>query len=93
MRPRGACEYTGTGREAGDRLHDRGSAVLRSRIYVVLFRAPFFFGLAAERLQAFASLPLFSLILYVSGQLYAVPTRARPLPARPRTIFRARASG
>src|SRR5918993_4938684 len=75
---REGLEYTGTGRELATGFMI-ALAVL-SPIYVVYF----VLGLAAERLQAFASLPLF-LILYVFGQYAAY--RARRYRAT-RTIFR-----
>src|SRR5215207_2470789 len=75
---REGLEYTGTGRELA--IGFMIALAVLSPIYVVYF----VLGLAAERLQAFASLPLF-LILYVFGQYAAY--RARRYRAT-RTIFR-----
>jgi Bacterial protein of unknown function (DUF898) len=75
---RETLEYTGTGREL--LIGFMIALAVLAPIYVAYFAL----GLAAERLQAFASLPLF-LILYVFGQ-YAV-YRARRYRAT-RTIFR-----
>jgi uncharacterized membrane protein YjgN (DUF898 family) len=75
---REGLEYTGTGRELA--IGFMIALAVLSPVYVVYF----VLGLAAERLQAFASLPLF-LILYVFGQYAAY--RARRYRAT-RTIFR-----
>jgi uncharacterized membrane protein YjgN (DUF898 family) len=75
---RETLEYTGTGREI--LIGFMIALAVLAPIYVAYFAA----GLAAERLQAFASVPLF-LILYVFGQYAAY--RARRYRAT-RTIFR-----
>jgi uncharacterized membrane protein YjgN (DUF898 family) len=75
---RESLEYTGTGREL--LIGFMIALAVLAPIYVVYFAL----GLAAERLQAFASVPLF-LILYVFGQYAAY--RARRYRAT-RTIFR-----
>ncbi len=75
---RESLEYTGTGREL--LIGFMIALAVLAPIYVAYFAL----GLAAERLQAFASLPLF-LILYVFGQYAAY--RARRYRAT-RTIFR-----
>jgi uncharacterized membrane protein YjgN (DUF898 family) len=75
---RESLEYTGTGREL--LIGFMIALAVLAPIYVAYFAL----GLAAERMKAFASLPLF-LILYVFGQ-YAV-YRARRYRAT-RTIFR-----
>jgi uncharacterized membrane protein YjgN (DUF898 family) len=75
---RESLEYTGTGREL--LIGFMIALAVLAPIYVAYFAL----GLAAERLQAFASVPLF-LILYVFGQYAAY--RARRYRAT-RTIFR-----
>ncbi|HEX8662410.1 MAG TPA: DUF898 family protein [Beijerinckiaceae bacterium] len=75
---RETLEYTGTGREL--LIGFMIALAVLAPIYVAYFVA----GLMAERLQAFASLPLF-LLLYVFGQYAAF--RARRYRAT-RTIFR-----
>jgi uncharacterized membrane protein YjgN (DUF898 family) len=75
---RESLEYTGTGREL------LIGFMIALAVLAPIYVAYFVLGLAAERTQAFASLPLF-LILYVFGQ-YAV-YRARRYRAT-RTIFR-----
>jgi uncharacterized membrane protein YjgN (DUF898 family) len=75
---RESIEYTGTGREL--LIGFMVALAVLAPIYVAYFAA----GLAAERLKAFASLPLF-LILYVFGHYAAF--RARRYRAS-RTVFR-----
>jgi uncharacterized membrane protein YjgN (DUF898 family) len=75
---RESIEYTGTGREL--LIGFMIALAVLAPIYVAYFAV----GMAAERMKAFASVPLF-LILYVFGQYAAY--RARRYRAT-RTIFR-----
>ena len=65
---REGLEYTGTGRELA--IGFMIALAVLSPIYVVYF----VLGLAAERLQAFASLPLFLILYAVSYTHLTLPT-------------------